>query len=338
MLTLIRPVLVLIFASISATAAHAQNTENSTPALAAPAEIEDRSIIALVVSVGKGAPQDVSVDTLFRANTLQVHLQELGAQILRAIDPSDAELRSALKRLVSAGATTDVALVYLDMPIVDFEGRSYVLPADVTLNRATDVFTRAIPLSAFARAAATAGDGGAVFASVGAPLQRNLPGIERAKTAPEPILGASPVVLSPQNKAERMVAVFSGLGNEPTVELGSLLRQIVVDDAISISELPQRKIFLRRPVEAEPEPELIVPEDAESDAAATIEELVILEQRLSRSDKRAVQQGLRGQGLYNGFIDGLFGPQTRAAIVAFQTRVGAQTTGFLTAAQMNQLK
>lgn len=50
---------------------------------------------------------------------------------------------------------------------------------------------------------------------------------------------------------------------------------------------------------------------------------------MRRSGVRQAQEQLRAKGLYNGRIDGIMGPKTRHAIVAFQRRNGLQRTAKL---------
>ena len=50
---------------------------------------------------------------------------------------------------------------------------------------------------------------------------------------------------------------------------------------------------------------------------------------LDRATRRQIQQGLHAEGFNPGGVDGLFGPQTRAAIRRWQTSRGAPTTGYL---------
>ncbi len=58
---------------------------------------------------------------------------------------------------------------------------------------------------------------------------------------------------------------------------------------------------------------------------------------MSQANRRQVQEALRRLDYYQGSVDGIFGPRTRAAIRRFQREIGAETTGSLTADQANRL-
>ena len=55
------------------------------------------------------------------------------------------------------------------------------------------------------------------------------------------------------------------------------------------------------------------------------------------ADARDVQIALARLGYYDGRIDGVFGPETRAAIRRWQHEIGAELTGTLTGAQATRL-
>jgi peptidoglycan hydrolase-like protein with peptidoglycan-binding domain len=61
------------------------------------------------------------------------------------------------------------------------------------------------------------------------------------------------------------------------------------------------------------------------------------EDKMSEANRRQVQETLHGLGYYNGPVDGIFGPLTRASIRRFQDRIGAEQTGRLTAAEAGRL-
>ncbi|MDX8346890.1 peptidoglycan-binding protein [Cognatiyoonia sp. IB215446] len=311
---------------------------------ASVANAQDDRIVALVVSVGDGNT---------RANVVQEQLQAIGVETLRSNNPSNAELRSMVRRFADESEDASATLVYLDMPAVSFEGREYVLADGRGLvsytdgvGRPTDIFTEAIPLLAFARTAAQAEQGGAVITTVSDPLDGLPVEVSQVVNAPDPVPGASPVIVVSDVDAEPVLQVIAAAGNNENVEIGAMFRRMVVHEGVSVSALPTTPIFLRKAPEvvAEPEPAPVVPSDPEpeveivQEAPETLEELEILEQSLSRSAKRSIQRSLRDLGHYKGLVDGIFGPQTREAITAFQGTRSEDPTGFLTRRQLLDLK
>ena len=61
------------------------------------------------------------------------------------------------------------------------------------------------------------------------------------------------------------------------------------------------------------------------------------EEQYTREDRKSVQAALIRVGYYAGAADGLFGPETRAAIRRYQHEIGAGMTGVLTAQQAARL-
>ena len=58
---------------------------------------------------------------------------------------------------------------------------------------------------------------------------------------------------------------------------------------------------------------------------------------MAPSDRRDVQTALARLGYYDGRIDGVIGPDTRAAIRRWQHEIGASMTGMLSGAQATRL-
>ena len=58
---------------------------------------------------------------------------------------------------------------------------------------------------------------------------------------------------------------------------------------------------------------------------------------MSEAERRQVQEALHRRNYYQGPIDGIIGPTTRAAIRRFQHDIGAQATGHLTAEEASRL-
>ncbi|ARE42369.1 hypothetical protein RGUI_4343 (plasmid) [Rhodovulum sp. P5] len=314
---------------------------------ALPAAAQSDRTVALVVSVAGGTQ---------RADEIQTQLQRMGAETLRADLPTNAQLRSILKRFAREATDSRASLVYLDVPMVSFEGRAYVLPDGATLDRPTDLFTQAIPILAFARMAVQAEQGGAVIATRG-DLPDELPqGVTGTEKAPAPVAGSAPILIAEGDAFADMRGVIADFAGREEIELGELLGRLAAIGGASVSGIPDRPIRFRErppapvqaetpapvpPAPAEPAPApAVVPEDTPPPPAAvteTLEELALLEQSLSRSAKRSIQNRLRALGHYKGLVDGIFGPQTRAAIIEFQQSRSEDPTGVLTRRQLLDL-
>ena len=302
--------------------------------LASGAAAQSDRVIALVVADEDGAN---------RADAFQAQLQTMGAETLRAQSANSTELRSLLKRFAREATDSRATLVYIDIPIVTFEGRAFVLPTGSGLTKATDLFTRAIPLQAFARSSAQAAQGGAVVATVAATRDVLPTDLSLATTAPQPVAGSSPVLLAMPVAFGSVLEVFASAAELDKVELGALLNAMARADGATLSDVPPRPVFLKQPDVAEGSVEVtaVAPALAEPDNPSedgqTREELEVLEQSMSRSAKRSVQQNLRTRGYYRGLVDGKFGPQTRAAISAYQNSRSEEQTGILTRNQLLDL-
>lgn len=290
----------------------------------------DRAV-ALVISVGEGTA---------RADAIQAQLQVMGAETLRSADPSNAELRAMLKRFADEASNARASFVFLDGPAVTFEDREFLLPSNSYLNSPTDLFTQGIPLQAFARAAAQAEQGGAVVTTVGA-TPEGIPAELRSLTnAPDPVPGSSAILVAEYGSSDSVVQVMASAVRDEVIELGALLRRMQVGEGVTVSALPTTPIYIRAPAVTEDQRAgaTVALEQQDDGETETLEELARLEQSLSRSAKRGLQRTLRDRGHYKGLVDGIFGPQTRAAISEFQSTRTEEATGVLTRRQLLDLQ
>lgn len=77
--------------------------------------------------------------------------------------------------------------------------------------------------------------------------------------------------------------------------------------------------------------------NSESGYEAELADAIAREARFSEEERRAVQSALLWTGDYTDRIDGVFGPNTRGAIRAFQERQGVLVTGYLTGTEIAAL-
>lgn len=317
-----------------------------------PAKAQSDRVVALVVSVGDGGG---------RADAIQTQLQLMGAETLRADGPNNAQLRSIVTRFAREAADSRATFVYLDAPAVNFEGRTFVLPKGATLNNPTDIFTQAIPIQAFARSSAQAEQGGAVAMTVSDQSLELPDTLTFTDRAPESVPGSAAVLVAKVEAFDPLLAIVEATAAQNEIELGAMLKQMSSQAGVTVSDIPSIPILLRIDA-APPGPDQVDTTAATTTASATsqletpatppatetsntgqvepqktLEELALLEQSISRAAKRSIQRKLRDLGHYKGLVDGIFGPQTRDAIKAFQTSRSAQPTGFLNRQQQIDL-
>jgi peptidoglycan hydrolase-like protein with peptidoglycan-binding domain len=58
---------------------------------------------------------------------------------------------------------------------------------------------------------------------------------------------------------------------------------------------------------------------------------------MTADDRQRIQTALLRLGYYDGKVDGIFGPDTRAAIRRFQHEIGTEMTGRITPEQASRL-
>ncbi|SON54419.1 His-Xaa-Ser repeat protein HxsA [Hartmannibacter diazotrophicus] len=300
-------------------------------------QAEDVSIVSLVVSIGDAGPQ---------ADAFQETMRGFGAVTLRADNPKDSELRNQLYRFADEVKRADVGIVLLLAPSVANGQRDFIVPADTNLNRASDLLTRSVPVSAFARAADLAGEGGVVI-SIPLPAANELPqNVRPSSGTAERQEGMAPIVTVPATSAKQVLTVFQIAKDQETVEFPALLARIETLPGVKSTYNYDRTFWLRSPKEPVAAPEAVqlpapvaesvaaAPPDAELDVYT----LQAIERGVSRNVRRIAQEALNVGGYYQGPIDGVFGDLTRAAIMEWQKQEGAKVTGFLTPDQWQDLQ
>jgi len=218
------------------------------------------SIVALIITSGEETPVSASVTHT---------LESLDAQVLTAIAPNASQMRSILKRFAAAALDVDVALVYYDGAVLKIGNREFVAPGGITLRRRSDLLTKAVPLSALARATALAGNGGAVLVHSTGQGVDLIEGITLVTTAPNARTGTSPILFASSSAATGLADGLEKMAkSDGDINLSDALRGLSGIDGVSISQLPTGSTMLR----VLPAPEMAAtaaPPVVNSDTAAT---------------------------------------------------------------------
>ena len=328
----------------------------------------DPDRLALVIGNGAYTALPALPTCVASAHAVTAALQRRGYTVLERDDTSNGELRAALgtyeRRLIAADSPTSV--VYVCGYGTGFDGRPFLLPVSASLQRDTDILTEGLianfvtDLSARAapRLTVTLLD---VFPRPDAPpppladlLARSAKAATVTLAAIEPSSGQAPTpfaealvaeLASPAARARDLVATAR---RTLQAKGGSLLVTAAVpaDDALAPAPKPQAP--LRAPVPpVSPPPATAAPavqaqpSTAQTQAASPQAAPPLApsadEDRLGDAERRQVQAQLKRLGYYPGQIDGVFGPDTRAAIRRFQFELGTDMSGRLTPAQIARL-
>lgn len=241
------------------------------------------TIVALILTSEGETPVSISVTET---------LESLDAQTLTANAPNASEMRSILKRFAAAAIDTDIALVYFDGAVLKLGERDFVAPGGIELDRRTDLLTKAIPLSAFARATALAGQGGAVLVHSSGQNINLLEGVTLVETAPAPRPGTSPVLFAATSAATRLSDGLKAMSAvDGDIDLTEALRGLAELEGLSISQMPTRSVMLRILPVPEPvvtAPPVEPPTETPIDDTATVEETVSALPQVGDTDETPV--------------------------------------------------
>lgn len=193
--------------------------------------------MGLIITSGEETPVSASVTQT---------LESLDAQVLTANAPNASQMRSILKRFAGAALDVDVALVFYDGAVLKIGDREFVAPGGITLRRRSDLLTKAIPLSALARATALAGNGGAVLVHSSESGVALIDGITLVANAPGPRTGTSPILFANATAAEGLAAGLESMtAITGDISLRDALRGLSELGGVSISQLPSEAAMLR---------------------------------------------------------------------------------------------
>ncbi len=322
-------------------------------AAAAPARAEPQpGRLALVIANSAYTALPELPGCPLSAHAVATGLQRAGFDVTERIDPTIGAFGAALGALSrQAAATPDATVViYFCGHAAAFDGRVFVLPATAALDRPSDVLTQGFAARSLADAAFRGSRTGLavldLYPAPGTPADV-LSGFIASKPLGE---GQFIAAALEADRATAATPVADALVAElhPPAAVGALL-----DNMRTVLAKSGRVSFTAAGgpgaasalMPAGPRPAMaqvnttsappVLPSFAAPapPALATFPE----EELYTREDRKTVQAALIRVGYYAGTADGLFGPETRAAIRRYQHEIGAEMTGVLTAQQAARL-
>ncbi len=312
---------------------------------------------ALVIGNGMYTALPALPACLLSAHAVAAALRGAGFDVVEREDATtggiDAAINQAGRDL--AGNPGGPAFVYVCGFATAFNDRAFLLPSSANITRPADVLTQGVLVKSLLGMLARNGNRSAVLAldvvpAPGAPaalgLDANAPG-----DLPD---GLGYIAVSQATPADAATPLAASLGanlKPPTVQIAPMLaavqQQLAGNKAASIVALrapPAAAYLVGPPAPPPPAPSAAPPVVAPAPsaappvaAAAATQPALPAEAAMTAADRRGVQTVLVRLGYYDGRVDGVFGPDTRAAIRRFQHEIGEAMTGRLTAKQATRL-
>ncbi|MBX3502629.1 MAG: peptidoglycan-binding protein [Alphaproteobacteria bacterium] len=328
-----------------------------------PSAAQGPQRVALVMGNGGYTVQPAVPACPPAARAVADRLRAAGYDVVDRNDVSgggfDAALADFSGRLTKAPGAG--AFVYICGRGASLNDRAFLLPVSATLERPTDLFTQGILVKAVYDALSRSKAGPSVVAlDVMPPSGPRPTGFDTvAKSAASDGLAAITVFeASPGPAGTPMsAALVATLGSATMIENGAfvsaLQERLGSTSASAIAVVRQPKtagLIVGRPFAPVAPPVVATPPTPPTPPVATppvatppvatppAPELTMPEEDLMTLEhRRRMQEALKLLGYYNGQLDGVFGPETRAAIRRFQMQVMAEPTGRLTPQQASRL-
>lgn len=326
---------------------------------------------ALVISNGQYANFPALARCTASAAVVRDALRGKGFEVVERSDLKRGEFDAAIGALAkrTAASPPSVAVLYYCGYALEFNGRSFLLPASATIARDNDVLTQGLISKSLVDSLARVADSGGVVLLDGfQPPGAVTTGLSRI---PEQIQASGFAVIGANNDAAAQgpTAASQALrgqlaGDEVSLErfITGMRRDLIKDGAAATAffvpatgrptflaggrpppappsppapPTPAPAVVAVQPAPAAPPPPPVSPPPA---APAPPPQVTMAgEDRMSDQDRRQVQVVLATLGYYSGRIDATFGPETRAAIRRYQFEIKADMTGQLTAEQATKL-
>lgn len=157
-----------------------------------------------------------STVSLKQSRAIAEAFEEHGFDVLIAQNPTNAAARAKLREFSTKVEGAEIAIVILIGHSAGSGGRSFFLPTNARIRRATDLLSRGIAVSSVAQIAARAKAGAVLFLMTVADLPASI-----ASGASRPSMPSKP--------AENVVVAFSSSGKVPVSRVSAVTRQAALD-------------------------------------------------------------------------------------------------------------
>ena len=308
----------------------------------------DASRLALVVgnSAYTGLPPLPACGA--SVNAVSAALKRAGFDVTERLDVSNGQMGAAIAGFADALTRefASVAVAYFCGYAVAFDGRVFLLLVSANLQRETDALTQGLVSRVLTNSVLTSGvSAGLVLLDSAAPPGQvaELPLdtlINPASLDSKGLVATHSTGPLPDGPTPLAAALAAGLA-APEVEAHALLKDLqdalrgTPGLAVAVFE-PANLAWLRGgpttrtdavPPPA-PAPVLAAPMATDRTTGPAL---------LNDADRRQIQLALQRLGYYAGKVDGIYGPDTLAAIRRFQHELGTAMTGRLTTEQAARL-
>lgn len=280
---------------------------------------------------------------LLSAHAMAAALRGTGFDVVEHEDVSsggtDAAIGDFARRVT--GAPGAMAFIYVCGYGTAFNSRPFLLPVSARIARPADVLTQGV-LAKSLLDVLTRGTVGSSVAALDVVPAPDAPGSLGLDTLAQGSLpdGLGLIVASQAKPPDALTSLAATLASglkASEVPVASLLSaaQQQVGAAVAAIRPPVTQGYLAG---APPPPPPPPPTPAQAPAnPATPTVAIPADDQMTDADRRTVQSALTRLGYYDGKVDSIFGPDTRAAIRRYQHELGAEMDGKLTAAQATKL-
>ena len=334
---------------------------NTSPAQSQPLRT------ALVISNGQYANMPPLPRCTASAAVVRDALRGKGFEVVERSDVRRGEFDAAIGALAkrTAASPPSVAVVYYCGYALEFNGRSFLLPAAANITRDNDVLTQGLISKSLVDSLARVGDStGVVLLDGFQPPGAAATGLARLAEQIQPgsfaVIGANNDATAQGPTAAAQALRGQMTGDEVSLEkfVGGMRGELAKSGAgtaffvaatgrpsflVGGKPPPAPAAPATQPVAVAPPAPAPTPAPAASPPPAAPapapppQQVMVDEDRMSDQDRRQVQVTLATLGYYSGRIDATFGPETRAAIRRYQFEIKAEMTGRLSAEQATKL-